>query len=529
LDGSPQMLSTRFPLKAVLWVLVCLFLAAAARVQPVADVVVGGRIFFIDADCYSRMSRVREVLAHPLCPVRHQEFENYPQGVHSHATAPLDYLVVGVEAVLSRVLALLGVPETHFLRTESVDVAGAVVSPLLGLATTLWLALWARRFGGGGWTVPFAFAVSPILAHGTCLGRPDHQSLLIFLLAVGLGAEAVLAEVASKKWAFLGGAGFGAALWTSLYEPAVLLVCVACVWCVAAPRRLLVRVRIWWLAAFLGVIAAGLGVEGWPVQLPAPEMRPFLIRWGKAIGELSAASPGQLIHWMGWGLLGAPVFLLVPGNARRGGALLAVLGAGVALTFWQVRWGYFSALIFVMLLPWISAPIRKPWLVGGLFFASLWPVAWEWDARLFPAPAMESLQMERRREGLLLRQMAEEIRERGGGGFIAPWWHSPALAYWSGGAGVAGSSHESIGGTVDAARFYLASSMEEAAGVLAARGVRWVVADDPARTEASSAEILSRAVPPRSLAFRLAREPRAISAPLEFVGQNDFFKLFRVE
>jgi hypothetical protein len=55
---------------------------------------IAGRIYFVDGDCYSRMTRVRmiEEGAGPI--VRHHEFENYPEGIRSHATAPLDYLIL---------------------------------------------------------------------------------------------------------------------------------------------------------------------------------------------------------------------------------------------------------------------------------------------------------------------------------------------------------------------------------------------------------------------------------------------------
>jgi hypothetical protein len=133
------------------------------------------------------------------------------------------------------------------------------------------------------------------------------------------------------------------------------------------------------------------------------------------------------------------------------------------------------------------------------------------------------------REAWLLRQMAETIRAEGGGVFLAPWWHSPALAYWSGAAGVAGSSHESIGGIVDSSRFYLApENGQESGRVLAERGVRWVVADDPGRVEFSAGTILGAQAPSRSMAYRLMRESGAVSG-VRLRAQNDFFKLFEVE
>ena len=82
-----------------LWVggLLLLLLGAALRFHNLTTVLVGGHFYFVDADCYSRLSRVQLVLAQPGKAVRHQFFENWPEGVASHATAPMDYLIAGLE------------------------------------------------------------------------------------------------------------------------------------------------------------------------------------------------------------------------------------------------------------------------------------------------------------------------------------------------------------------------------------------------------------------------------------------------
>jgi hypothetical protein len=52
----------------------------------------------------------------------------------------------------------------------------------------------AGFFGGGRvkfryrWVMLILYAISPILVHGTELGRPDHQSLLILLVAIAICA-----------------------------------------------------------------------------------------------------------------------------------------------------------------------------------------------------------------------------------------------------------------------------------------------------------------------------------------------------
>ena len=39
------------------------------------------------------------------------------------------------------------------------------------------------------WVMLILYAISPILVHGTELGRPDHQSLLILLVTIAICAE----------------------------------------------------------------------------------------------------------------------------------------------------------------------------------------------------------------------------------------------------------------------------------------------------------------------------------------------------
>jgi hypothetical protein len=65
-------------------------------------------------------------------------------------------------------------------------------------------------------TLLLLFVVSPILVHGTELGRPDHQSLLLGLIGVALCAEWTLASADSRAWSLVSGAAWGLALWVSL-------------------------------------------------------------------------------------------------------------------------------------------------------------------------------------------------------------------------------------------------------------------------------------------------------------------------
>src|SRR5204863_7856785 len=75
-------------------------LILATRCANYQDVFVAGNVYFVDADCYARMTRVQMVNASPGLIVRHHSFENFPQGTSPHTTAPLDYLIFGLSLLL---------------------------------------------------------------------------------------------------------------------------------------------------------------------------------------------------------------------------------------------------------------------------------------------------------------------------------------------------------------------------------------------------------------------------------------------
>src|SRR5204863_6387355 len=146
-----------------------LILTARCALYP--DIFCGGHINFIDADCYSRMTRARICFEHPGTIVRRHDFENFPNGTSPHTTAPFDYLIVALAAALTP------------LTKNALDLAGTIVSPLLSIALGIFLCWWTRkmrvRFRRG---FLILFGASPMLAHGFALGRPDHQSLLVALV-----------------------------------------------------------------------------------------------------------------------------------------------------------------------------------------------------------------------------------------------------------------------------------------------------------------------------------------------------------
>jgi len=492
------------------WILLCLALTLAARCWNLREVFIEGRIYFVDADCYSRMMRAQMVADHPGTIIRHHDFENWPQGITPHTTAPLDYLIVGLKSVLEAGFAVLDSDRTSVLRDQTLDLAGALISPLLGLGGALFLAWWLWKFRVRFWGMALLlYAISPILVHGTLLGRPDHQALLIFLLTMAGCAELALAapEVATESrtrrtWGLVAGVAWALSLWVSLYEPLILLVSVSAVWLIANRRAWWSRDRRAGALTALAMVVIVLSLEGWRIALPDAVGRAHFANWQQMIGELSPLdlrSP-LLFGWLGWMIGAAPVLLFLARKTdRRALSLLAMLAVTFALTLWQVRWGYFLALVFVWTLPWQMLALRRAGLALLVFLASLWPVMKDWDIRLFPDELAQDQAAMHGAELAALRDLVMATTAGNAGPFLAPWWLSPPVAYWTRNPGVAGSSHQSLPGIVDTARFFLSPTPESAAAILRERKVRWVLADEPSRVIATSATLL--AVPPPAEAF----------------------------
>jgi hypothetical protein len=486
-----------------------------------------GGVFFVDADCYSRMTRVLRVLEKPSS-LRFHEFENAPFGVHPHTTAPMDFAIAGLAEVLAA-------GTCADLRTAA-EQAGAFISPLLGTLLIAFLGWWA-------WKLRLAYrnalllvvAVSPILVHGFLLGRPDHQSLILLLFGMALAAELAIWSGPAPGWRMLSAAAWALALWTSLFEPLILLIAtLACRVVVLGRRAFRVSHRPS-LALFGGLLLFALVFDGWRFH-PGETDRALFFRWAQSIGELSRPGFLQLFPWTGWLLPVVPVLLLIRFARERcriclALALLVLLTIG--LTLWYARWGYFLALTFALCLPWAFSGLRWRPVVWGVFLVSLWPMASEWDRQFFPNESTQKRRAEIRAEGAQLRQLCDRLRDAAAGGksgtVLAPWWLSPSIAYWSGLPCVNGSSHQSLPGTADSARFFLATSRVEAREILDRREVEWVITDDPSRVVGNSLQVLGRVPTASPLAQRL-HSPRAMEEAdwLSPVAATPFYRLFRV-
>ena len=571
-----------------------------------------------------------DVLEHPGLIVRHHDFENFPTGTTPHTTAPFDYLILALSILLEPFTA------------HPIDLAGAFISPLLALIGGWFLWWWSRRMKlRYRWAMLILYAISPILVHGTELGRPDHQSLSILLVTIAICAEwrlrrdgARAIEVNSRKlseWSIVSGIAWGLALWVSAYEPLVLLLLMLACHAVAMRRRVIgatnggphpsllpvgegtsgdtgneiarpankspsqgesslspllplgeelkmrakdsaslplgetdqpspsygsasakapVRAnhvlgrdrrvgRIW----FGAIIAIALLIERRVPSLSIFHSSEIFRNWARTIGELAHVSPANPIwlHWVGYFLLLAPVLVwlstrLRPTTAwqasesRRNtpGFILLLLVMTYGLTVWQARWGYFFVVIFALALPGLLEPIKSRAAVWVAFALSIFPILQDWDERLWPNEAEAARRIEQRNESVQLRELAVSLKSSESRPFLAPWWLSSSIAYWSGQPGVGGSSHESLEGNAESARFFLTEDWQKAREILENHKVAWVFAYDADRVAQNSSAILGLPVPGHALCFVLDRTSTQVPRFLIFSAQNGAGKLYRI-
>ena len=511
-------------------------LILAARCADYHDVFVAGNVYFVDADCYARMTRAEMVSAKPGLIIRHHAFENFPHGTTPHTTAPLDYLIVGLSFLLNPFSA------------HALDLAGAFVSPLLALLGGWFLWWWSRRMKFRYyWAMLILFAISPILVHGTQLGRPDHQSLLILLVAIGICAgwtwQTLQPTDKAGAWWLTSAAAWAVAIWVSGYEPLALFLILTATYLVMNHRAVFGRDRRAGWILFAGIITIAFAVERRVPSFPILQSGGDLKNWGSTIGELAHVSPMNPVwlNWCGYLLWITPILIWMsakrqktdapsPGRTGSGRALpiYVLLVITFLLTVWQARWGYFFVLIFALALPALLAPIKSSAAVWIAFVLSVFPILRDWDERLWPHEAQFAKRMEKKVESVQIRDLAISLRSPEVHPFLAPWWLSPSIAYWSGQPGVAGSSHESLKGIGESARFFLSENLQEEREILEKRHVGWVFAYDSERVARNSEAILNGPLPLQPLCRLLDRTPSQAPPFLILSAQTAACKLYRV-
>ncbi len=469
------------------------------------------------------MSRVGQVVAAPWRSIRFHDFENAPVGVLPHTTAPTDFLIAAL-AVFFDLGSRLGYDGP----IEPLELAGAFLSPLLSLTLIVFLWWWARKLA-----LPYRSAmltiaaISPILAHGFQLGRPDHQSLVILTVGAALATEIISWKQPSRAWEMAGAVLWALALWTSLFEPLILLGATALMRLGVQGARAIPGRRA--ILVFVSVLSVAILFDGWRIRAPSEEERSYFFRWALNIGELRQTTLSQLFCWTGWLLAVSPALLFWrfwKERDRSCAALAGLLLLLTALSLWHMRWGYFLAIAFALSLPWALAAFRQKTLAWLIFVISLWPLAEEWERQLFPRQEARIAREEDRQDAYALREASQALISAERTIILAPWWLSPQIAYWSGQRCVGGSSHQSLSGIVDSSRFYLSADPEEARGILRKRSVNYVVAYEPARAIPNAAQVLGRSVPESPLGETLYHHPHAAPSFLRLVYENRFFKVF---
>jgi hypothetical protein len=409
--------------------------------------------------------------------------------------------------------------------------AGAWISPLLGLALLVFLALWsaAKRLPYR-WAMLLLLAASPIAAHGFQLGRPDHQSLLVLIIAVALVADVEIWTRRALGWRYVSAVAWALALWVSLFEPLILLAVVLlarwlCRGCLLHEESKKTTARVGPPVVFFGILAVALFIDGWR----AAGFHPSFARWALNIGELRSAGWGGIFSWCGWLLALTPALLVwrwIQAKERLCWLWLALVVVTAGLSLYHARWGYFLALVFAMSLPWVLPTLRNPWLVWTVFLISLWPVAAEWDRRLYPSDEVFRARVENIADAVALREAALSLRDRPAGGVVAPWWFCPAIVWWGGQPCVGGTSHQSLPGIVESCEFYLAELPDPE--FLQKRKVVYILVYEPERLISNSEQILGRSAIGPTIAERLDAAREEPPDGLKKIFANRFFKVYEV-
>src|SRR5262245_21147250 len=260
------------------------------------------------------MTRAQMVREQPRTIIRHHGFENFPQGTTPHTTAPLDYLIVALSFLLNPFTA------------HALDLAGAFVSPLLALLAGWFLWWWSRRMKFRyRWVTLILYAISPILVHGTELGRPDHQSLLILLvvIAISAGWSSQIGQAANmaRAWGLTSAAAWALAIWVSAYEPFVLFLLMTTTAFVMNRRAAFARDRRAEWILFAVIIAFAFAVERRVPSFAILQSAGHLKNWASTVGELAHVSPVNPVwfNWCGYLLLVAPILIWMSMRTPRNG------------------------------------------------------------------------------------------------------------------------------------------------------------------------------------------------------------------
>lgn len=452
-----------------------------------------GKIYFVDPDSYTRMYHAKLLDQLPSWPLKIHSFENAPFGIKSNETSLFEYMVVSLKRIFG-----------FFKYPSPLDLAGAWISPIIGLFSFFYLWWWSRRYfqGSARWMLLIGFLFSPPIIAAFQLGHPDYQGLMIFFLLVFLTStyrwvtlhlsrnEAdPRSSVAIGHMQIAAALGLGFALWTSFFEPLIIGVFTLCIVFIHF-RLKLKSARIFGMTIGM-VLLLMLLVGGW--RLPVSDFSGEMTyrNWSTTIGGMSRLGWSSVNHSFGWLFWISPLLLIHSFRKREiprtyhfffGGLFVLCL----ILSFISVRWLSLSALLYILTIPPLLGAMNGRVWKWILFLILLYPCMRYLSAHSASKPGQESMVVQQAD----LRYLTQVIPQNKNLVILAPWWWSPHILYWTGNPVVAGSSFKNIEGIVDSARFYSSLKNEEAYEILRSRNVSVVVGYDAPRTLANSLGIL---------------------------------------
>lgn len=263
----------------------------------------------VDADAYLRMMRVLDLREGSPWFQDLTTRLAAPEGLVIQWTRPLDILILLPGLALERLAGLA--PRDALLWS------GIAISPVLHVGAALAAAWGAQAVwpGRAPWYAVLLMVGSPTAATYSVLGRPDHHTLIILLLTLGLGAVLRAVKPGGSGRAAAGaGVAFGIGLWVgpeAMIIAAPTLLAIGLGSLVAADGLGLARQGRRLCLAMAATFAVAILVEHTPAEWP--------------IAEYDRISIQQLC----FALLTAAVFAVAErvGAAPRGWRVLACGGA----------------------------------------------------------------------------------------------------------------------------------------------------------------------------------------------------------
>ena len=152
----------------------------------------------------------------------------------------------------------------------------------------------------------------------------------------------------------------------------------------------------------------------------------------------------------------------IPVSARRLCLFSCFSLSLILLTIWQARCVILCTALCFSAASFARVDQITHRSLDRLSLLSILPILNDWDEKLWPNEAQLSEHAAQRNESAQLRDLSLSLRSPEIRPFLASWWLSPSIAYWSGQPGIAGSSHESLEGIADTARFFLSDDWQEA-------------------------------------------------------------------